>query len=243
MEIVPCPNCSTGNKFPPYAVNAKVRCKNCSYIWRLTTTLPAVHHTPPPVPTAYLVERVTSAGRAAVSAPQPPPMPSALAQIEISCAVHDEPFSVLYTKKDGADWWEVQRVEKGSHAIDRYCGTSEGLQKFASRGGTVSYDRGFEQLAAGTLANFTCPWCAHIGSLYCCDDCGIQCQGACFTRFGVQMGMCRRSCPEYTPEGRRLITRTEPILGRMARLLWNKNVQSNLPPPPPPRQRLPWGRS
>lgn len=242
-----CPRCSVQNSFPSDALDHKVRCKNpsCRHVWRLEFNLPAVSSPSPAVPAAYQTESITRAvvpGVITHAPPAPPlPMPEEITQVEFYCARHDEPLSALYTRHKGDTLFRFQRSEKGTHAIDRWCGTDSGRQHFQRNGGAVQYDRTIQSVDPGNLSGFTCPWCGSK-DWFRCGDCGfLICKGSSYTRFGTEYGVCRRTCPTYNPKGDKLGPAHFSISVRKANLSWGNNP-SNDPPalPPSNRPRLGW---
>ncbi len=245
MEISLCPNCSTSNKFPPYAVNAKVRCKNCRHVWQLTPSLPAVYNPPPSVPAAYRTEAITSVATGVIRhEPVTPPAarPETIVQVEFYCARHDEPFSALYVRRAGEPVFQFQRGERGTHAIDRWCGSESGQEHFARNGGAVHYDRTIHSLDYQLLRGFSCAWCGAKDWFYC-HGCGyLVCKGTSYTTWnGKEYGVCRRSCPTYSDKGGELGPGDVSVAVRKADLSWDQRQPSALPPSS--RPRLPWGRT
>lgn len=239
MLSAQCLNCSASNKFPAHALNEKVRCKNCRHIWRLTTTLPAVTSRPPAVPAAYRTECLTGAVIPGVierpHLPPAPPMPDAMTQIEALCASQDLPFSMLFTKIPGDAVLKLHRSERGTHAIDRYCGTAEGRERFTARGAAIHYDRNIEDVSPNMLSGFSCAWCGATEG-FLCGGCGyLVCKGASFKRGGVGYGVCRVSCPMYNAAGIALEKLDENLRGRTARFRWDDGN-----PPPSNFPQLRW---
>lgn len=236
MVLVQCPNCSIINKFPPDAMNQKGRCKNpaCLHVWRLTTTLPAVRNTPPSVPAAYRTEAITRTVAPGVIRHEPVAMPEAvvqaIVQVEFYCARRDEPFSALYVRRSGETLFQFQRGERGTHAIDRYCGTEAGQQYFARSGGAVHYDRTIHSLDYQNLRGFSCAWC-DTKDWFHCGGCGhLICKGSSYkTWAGKEFGVCRRSCPAYNAEGGELGPAEFSISVRQADLSWDQRQTPALP--------------
>ena len=166
------------------------------------------------------------------------PLPQELVQVEAVCACHDAPFSVLYARRDGETTLRFQRSEKGTGAIDRYCGTAEGRQRLERNGGAVQYDRTIRGVDYRNLSGFSCAWCG-ASDWFKCQPCGdIICRGRSYKNLlGKSFGVCRNSCPEFDPAGLELNSSDVGMVGRKARLSWASG-SSDAPALPSPASQL-----
>lgn len=249
MFYAHCPNCSTPNQFEDQHRNKSGGCKSCRHVWRLSPVvlpvparLPALPSCPPPaVLASYRIERVTSAltpgviDRGYITTPKP----QELVQVEAVCACHDAPFSVLYARREGETTLRFQRSEKGTGAIDRYCGTAEGRQRLERNGGAVQYDRTIRGVDYRNLSGFSCAWCG-ASDWFKCQPCGyIICRGRSYKNIlGKSFGVCRNSCPEFDPAGLELNSSDVGMVGRKARLSWRGGSSDAPALPCPASQQL-----